>query len=79
MGFPGGSTVMNLPAMQRETLVGQEDPLEKGMAIQSCTLAWRIPWTVHGFAKLDMTEQLTLSLFTPVHISGGVGWTCLFA
>ena len=40
-------TVKNLPAMQ-ETLVqslGQEDPLEKGMATHSSILAWRIPWT----------------------------------
>ena len=39
--------VKNLPAM-RETGVqslGQEDPLEKGMAIHSSILAWRIPWT----------------------------------
>ena len=38
--------VKNLPAMQ-ETWVqflGQEDPLEKGMATQSSILAWRIPW-----------------------------------
>ena len=40
-------TVKNLPAMQ-ETWVqslGQEDPLEKGMANHSSILAWRIPWT----------------------------------
>ena len=39
--------VKNLPAMQ-ETWVqslGQKDPLEKGMAIHSSILAWRIPWT----------------------------------
>ena len=39
--------VKNLPAM-RETSVqslGQEDPLEKGMATHSSILAWRIPWT----------------------------------
>ena len=39
--------VRNMPAMQ-ETLVrflGQEDPLEKGMATHSSILAWRIPWT----------------------------------
>ena len=24
---------------------GQEDPLEKGMAPHSSSLAWRIPWT----------------------------------
>ena len=31
----------------QETLVqslGQDDPLEKGMAIHSSILAWRIPW-----------------------------------
>ena len=40
-------TVKNLPAMQ-ETWVqslGQEDPLEKGMAPHSSILAWKIPWT----------------------------------
>ena len=53
--------VKNLPAMQ-ETWVGslgQEDPLEKGMATQPSILAWRISWTeepgrqqtVHGVAK----------------------------
>ena len=52
--------VNNLPAMW-ETWVrslGQEDPLEKGMATDSSVLAWRIPmdrgpWqaTVHGVAK----------------------------
>ena len=38
--------VKNPPAMQ-ETWVwslGQEDPLEKGMATHSNILAWRIPW-----------------------------------
>ena len=25
--------------------LGQEDPQEWGMAIYSCILAWRIPWT----------------------------------
>ena len=32
----------------RETWVqslGQEDPLEKEMAIHSSTVAWKIPWT----------------------------------
>ena len=38
--------VKNLPAMQETKVqsLGQEDPLEKGMAIHSSTLAWRIPW-----------------------------------
>ena len=38
--------VKNLPAVQ-ETCVwslGQEDPLEKGMAAHSSVLVWRFPW-----------------------------------
>ena len=49
--FPGASLVAqrlkSLPAMQ-ETRVrsqGQEDPLEKEMAIHSSILAQEIPWT----------------------------------
>ena len=40
-------TVKNLPAMQEAWVqfLGQEDPLEKGMATHSSILAWRIPWT----------------------------------
>ena len=36
-----------LPAMQETQVpsLGQEDPLEKGMAVYSSILAWRIPWT----------------------------------
>ena len=39
--------VKNLPAMQESWIpsLGQEDPLEKGMATHSSFLAWRIPWT----------------------------------
>ena len=58
-------TVKNLPAMQ-ETWVqslGQEDPLEKGMATHSSILAWRIPWTEEsgrlqsmGHKESDTTE-----------------------
>ena len=40
-------TVKNLPAMgeTRVQTLGQEDPLEKGIATHSSILAWRIPWT----------------------------------
>ena len=40
-------TVKNLPAMQetRVQFLGQEDPLEKGMATHSSILAGRIPRT----------------------------------
>ena len=47
MDFAVAQMVKDLPAMQ-ETWVwslGWEDPLEKGMAIHSSILAWRIPWT----------------------------------
>ena len=46
-GFLVGSEVKNPPAMQEMQVqfLGQEDPLEKGMATHSSILAWRIPWT----------------------------------
>ena len=47
VAFLMSEMVRNLPAMQ-ETWVwslGREDTLEKGMAIHSSILAWRIPWT----------------------------------
>ena len=42
-----------LPAMQetRVQFLGQENPLEKEMATHSSILAWKIPWTAHGFRK----------------------------
>ena len=51
--------VKNLPAMQKICIqpLGQEDPLEKGMATHSSILAWTIRWTgawqatVHGVTK----------------------------
>ena len=39
--FLVAQTVKNLPVKQETS----EDPLEKGMAIHSSILAWRIPWT----------------------------------
>ena len=50
-GFPGGSVVKNLPAMQETQVrsLGREGPLEKEMATHSSILTWRIPWTEeHG-------------------------------
>ena len=42
--------VKNLPANEGDIetgvqSLGQEDPLEEGMAIHSSILAWKIPWT----------------------------------
>ena len=43
----GAQVVKNLPAVQETGVrsLGQEDPLEEGMAAHSSILAWRIPWT----------------------------------
>ena len=55
----------NPPANVRDQVqsLGQEDPLEKGMAAHSSILAWRIPWTEEpgglqsmGCKELDVTE-----------------------
>ena len=51
--------IKNLPAAQ-ETCVqslGQEDPLEKGMATHSSILAWRIPWTENSGGLQAMGSQ----------------------
>ena len=39
--------IKNLPAMQETPVqfLGQEDPLQEGMATHSSIHAWRIPWT----------------------------------
>ena len=52
-------TVKRLPKM-RETQVrslGQEDPLEKGMATHSSTAAWKIPWTEEPGRRQSMGSQ----------------------
>ena len=57
-------SVQNLPAVQETQVrfLGQEDPLEKEMAIHSNIFAWRIPWTEEpgrlqslGSQELDTT------------------------
>ena len=57
--------VKNLPAVQETQVqsLGQEDPLEKGMARHSSILAWKIPWAEKpgglyrswGLKELDTT------------------------
>ena len=57
-------TVKRLPAVQQTEVpsLGQEDPLEEGMATHSSILAWRIPWTEEpgrlqsvGWKRVGMT------------------------
>ena len=69
--------VKNLPAMQetRVQSLGQDNPLEREMAIHSGTLAWRIPWMEEpgshppgGRKEWDTVERLhslTHSLLMP--------------
>ena len=71
--------VKNLPTIQQTQArsLGQEDPMEKGMATHSSipagkpheqrSLAAYSPW---GLKESDMTEQLPLSLLLLSHESG---------
>ena len=51
--------VKNLPAMQKTRIrpLGQEYPLEKGMATHSGIFAWRSPWTEEPGGLLSMGSQ----------------------
>ena len=51
--------VKNPPAMleTRVQSLGWEDPLEKGKATHSSTLAWRIPWTEEPGGLQSMRSQ----------------------
>ena len=46
--------------------LGQEDPLEKGMATHSSILAWRIPWTEEpgGLQSMGLQSRTWLSTNT---------------
>ena len=61
-GFPGGSAVKNLPAVQEPQemwvrSLSQEDPLEKEMGTHASILAWRIPWTEEPDWLQSMVSQ----------------------
>ena len=60
--------VKNLPATAGDIIqvqsLGQEDPLEEGMATHSSILSWEVPWTEEPgglqsmqLQELDMTEN----------------------
>ena len=61
-GFPGGSAVKNLPAMQEMWVwsLGQEDSLEKETATHSSILAWEIPRTekTDGLQSMEFSRIL---------------------
>ena len=66
MGFPDGSAVKNLPAVQdlRVQSLGQEEPLEKGMAIHSSILIWEIPRTEKPGGLQSMGSQKRWTQFS---------------
>ena len=49
---------MQEPQERQFRSLGQEDPLEEGMATHSCILAWRISWTEEpdGLQSIDRKE-----------------------
>ena len=51
--------VKNLPAVQETWVLflGQEDPLEKGLAIHYSILTWKIPWTEEPGGLQSMVSQ----------------------
>ena len=61
--FPVAQMVKNLSAMQETQVrsLGQEDPLEKGMATHSSILAWRLPWTEQPGGPQSMRSQRVTS------------------
>ena len=70
-GFRGASGGKNLPAVQKTQIrpLGQQDPLEKGMATDCSILAWRIPCTewpggLHSMGSKSVQHTWTTSTFT---------------
>ena len=67
LGFPCGSAgkESTCNAGDLGSIPGLGRSLEKGNAIHSSILAWRIPWTYSpwGHKDSDTTEQLSLSLY----------------
>ena len=60
--------VKNLPAMWESWVqsLGWEDPLVKGKATHSSTLAWRTIYSPQGPKESDTTEPLSLSVSLPI-------------
>ena len=61
--------VKNPPAMQETWIqfLGQEDPLEEGLAIHVSILAWRILWTEEPGGLQSMGSQKSWIQVTQTH------------
>ena len=80
-GFHSGSSAKNLPVIQepQETWVqslGQEEPLEEGVATHPSIRAWRIPWTKESgglqpiVLQKESTQPKCLSTHARIHGKG---------
>ena len=60
--------VKNLPAMWETWVLflGWENPLEKGKATHSSTLAWRIPWTVQSLESQRVGYDFHFTSLYPI-------------
>ena len=60
-GFPADSAVKNLPVEEGDvgSIPGQENALEKEMAIHSSILVWEISWTEEPGVLQSMASQKT--------------------
>ena len=75
-------TVKNLPGMQKTQVqsLGPEDPLEKGMAIHSSILAWRIPWTEEACGRQSMGfRRVRYDWVTNTHTHSKLNKTVMFS
>ena len=65
LGFPCGSLVKNLSAMQEMQVwsLGWEDLLEGGLATHSSILAWKIPWTEEPDRLKSMGSQTVIHVW----------------
>ena len=68
-------TVKNLPAIQETQIgsLGQENPLEKGVATHSSILAWRTLWTEEPQATVHGVTKSQTGLSTHTHTQGELG------
>ena len=59
MGLPRWLSGKNLAAVQEMQVqsLGEEDPLEKGLATHSSILAWKMPWTEEAGKLQSMGSQ----------------------
>ena len=77
-GFLVAQRVKNLPSMRKAWVqsLGQEDPLEQGMATQSSILAWKIPWTEESGWLWSTGSQKVGHDWTQTHIIANIEKPC---